>query len=86
MRIVRSTVSTYSLDTLEGLIALFRAIPGIHERGPGIFAGSGKPWLQIRQDTEGLVTEVRSGKDWQRFRMSEPEEREAFMARIGRVF
>ena len=88
MRIVRSSVSFIGpLDTLEGLIALFRAIPGIREAGPGAFSGSRsrRPWLYIHEDAAGVVADVRTGKEWQRFHMSEPKEQEAFMALIGRT-
>jgi hypothetical protein len=87
MRIVRSSVSFIGpLDTLEGLIALLRSIPGIREAGPGAFSGSRsrRSWLHIHEDAAGVLADVRTGKEWQRFHMSQPEEREAFMVMIGR--
>jgi len=87
MRIVRSKAQNVSLESLEDLIALFRAFPGIRETKPGIFARRrGKPWLHVHQDPDGLVADIRTGKEWERFHMSEPERREAFMAVIGRIW
>ncbi|KGM35766.1 hypothetical protein [Inquilinus limosus] len=87
MRIVRTSVSFIGpIDTIEGLTALCHAIPGIRETAPGVFGSKGRPWLQIRQDADGLVAEIRRGKSWQRFHMSEHDEQEAFMAEIGRSF
>jgi hypothetical protein len=68
-----------ALDTLADLIAAVRE-RGIKERGPGIFYRKGKAWLHFHEDAAGLFADIRPGQEWERFRVSEPQEQANLLA------
>jgi hypothetical protein len=68
-----------ALDALADLIATVRA-HGVKETRPGVFYRKGRAWLHFHEDRQGLFADVRAGDEWQRFRVSEPEERVALVA------
>jgi hypothetical protein len=71
-----------ALAALADLLAAVRAAPGLKEPRPGIFYRRGKAWLHFHEDPAGLFADVRSGGEWERFRVSEPAERAALLAFI----
>lgn len=64
-----------ALDALGDLIAAFRALPGLKEPRPGVFYRKGQAWLHFHEDPAGLFADLRAGPEWERFRVSEPDER-----------
>ena len=73
-----------ALDALADLVAAVRA-RGLKEPRPGIFYRKGKAWLHFHEDKAGLFADLRSGAEWERFRVSDPGEREALLAAIDRA-
>ncbi|MGL4967755.1 MAG: hypothetical protein ACRC67_41450 [Inquilinus sp.] len=71
-----------ALDALGDLIAALRALPGLKEPRPGIFYRKGKAWLHFHEDAAGLFADLRAGPDWERFRVSEPDERARFLSLV----
>jgi hypothetical protein len=73
-----------ALAALDDLIAAIRARDGLNEPRPGIFYRKGRAWLHFHEDKAGLFADLRKGADWERFRVSGPEERANFLAIIDR--
>jgi hypothetical protein len=65
-----------ALDELHDLLAAVRARGGLREPRPGNF---------YREDKAGLFADLRGGAEWERFRVSDPGEREALLAAIDRA-
>ena len=63
-----------ALDALADLLSSIRA-RGVKEPRPGTFHRMGKAWLHFHEDKAGLFADIRTGADWERFRVSEPAER-----------
>ena len=74
-----------SLDQLGDLIAAVRLRGGLREPRPGVFYRRGKAWLHFHEDRAGLFADLRAGADWQRFRVTEPDERAALLAAVDRA-
>jgi hypothetical protein len=72
-----------ALNTLDDLLAAVRA-RGVKEPRPGSFYRQGKAWLHFHEDKAGLFADIRVGPEWQRFRVSETEERAALLSLIDR--
>ena len=65
---------------LEALSTLTDLLSAIRARGPkkprlGIFYRKGKAWLHFHEDKAGLFADLRVNAEWERFRVSEAEER-----------
>jgi hypothetical protein len=73
-----------TLDALDDLITAIRARDGLREPRPGIFYRKGKAWLHFHEDKTGLFADLRAGTEWERFRVSTPEERANLLATIDR--
>jgi hypothetical protein len=73
-----------TLDALDDLITAIRARDGLREPRPGIFYRKGKAWLHFHEDKAGLFADLRVGTEWERFRVSTPEERANLLAMIDR--
>lgn len=74
-----------ALDRLEPLLARVRALPGLKEKGRGVFYRGGKAFLHFHEDPAGLFADVRlAGQDFERFRVENEEEREDFLALVSR--
>jgi hypothetical protein len=48
-----------ALDQLEPLLAAIRALPGLKEKGRGVFYRGGKAFLHFHEDPAGLFADVR---------------------------
>jgi hypothetical protein len=72
-----------ALDTLNDLLAAVRT-RGVKERRRGIFYRNGRAWLHFHEDKAGLFADLRCSTEWERFRVSEPEERAALLSFIDR--
>jgi len=72
-----------SLDTLADLLAAIRK-NGLKEPSRGVFYRKGKAWLHFHEDKAGLFADIRVNGEWERFRVSEPDERVTLLALIDR--
>ena len=73
-------------DALAALAELISAVRarGLTEKRTGVFYRKGKAWLHFHEDKAGLFADLRAGAEWQRFRVSEPQERAGLLASIDR--
>jgi hypothetical protein len=76
---------TAALGELSELIAQIRARGGLREPRPAVFYRKGKAWLHFHEDKAGLFADLRAGADWQRFRVSDPDERAGLLAAIDQA-
>jgi hypothetical protein len=75
---------TATLDQLEPLLAVIRTLPGLKEKGRGVFYRGGRAFLHFHEDPAGLFADVRlAGADFDRFRVETAEEREDFRSRVA---
>jgi len=74
-----------TLDTLRELIVAIRTRDGLREPRPGVFYREGKAWLHFHEDKAGLFADLRLGREWQRFRVSEAQERSKLLSVIDRA-
>src|SRR5258707_10225553 len=72
-----------ALNTLNDLVSVIRA-RGLKEPRPGIFYRKGKAWLHFHEDKAGLFADLRVNAEWERFRVSEAEERANLLMLIDR--
>ena len=73
-----------ALDQLEPLLALIRTLPGLKEKGRGVFYRGGKAFLHFHEDPAGLFADVRlAGSEFDRFRVETVEERDRFLASLS---
>ena len=73
-----------ALDALDDLLVAIRARDGLKEPRRGVFYRRGKAWLHFHEDKAGLFADLRTGTDWKRFRVSEPEERAKLLRVVDR--
>ena len=72
-----------ALKTLNDLLSAIRA-RGLNEPRPGSFYRQGRAWLHFHEDKAGLFADIRVGTEWERFRVSEAEERAALLSLVDR--
>jgi len=75
-----------ALDQLEPLLARLRALPGLTEKGRGVFYRRSRAFLHFHEDASGLHADVRlSGDDFDRLRVETEDEREALLSMIAKI-
>lgn len=75
-----------ALDQLEPLLAAVRALPGLKEKGRGVFYRGGKAFLHFHEDPAGLFADARlGGADFERFRVATETERSVLLAALRSV-
>ncbi|WP_429307432.1 hypothetical protein [Paraburkholderia sp. GAS38] len=72
------------MDTLADLIASIRERSELKETRPGVFYRKGKAFLHFHEDAAGLFADMRVSAEWERFRVSEADERATFLATVER--
>jgi hypothetical protein len=72
-----------ALAALADLISAIRA-HRLKEPRPGVFYRRGRAWLHFHEDEAGLFADIRVRAEWDRFRVSEPQERAALLAFVDR--
>ena len=77
--------SAATLDALEPLLAEIRRIDGIVERKRGIWYLRSRSFLHFHEDPAGFFADLKTGDDFERFRVATAGERRAFVARLRRV-
>jgi hypothetical protein len=73
-----------ALDALSDLIAAIRTCDGLKESRPGVFYRKGKAFLHFHEDAAGLFADLRVSAEWERFRVSEANERKVLLATVER--
>lgn len=71
-----------ALDQLEPLLAELRALPGLQEKGRGVFYRKGRAFLHFHEDPRGLFGDIRdaAGHDFDRFDVTGEAGRRELMA------
>lgn len=73
-----------ALASLAVLIGAIREHGALKEPRSGVFYRNGKAFLHFHEDPAGLFADLRVGMEWERFRVSEPDERATFLALLDR--
>lgn len=72
-----------ALDQLEPLLVAIRVLPGLKEKGRGVFYRGGKAFLHFHEDPAGMFADVRlAGADFERFRVETEGERTSFLTGV----
>lgn len=74
--------SPAALDRLEDLLGELRGLPGLVEKGRGIFYRKGRAFLHFHEDPTGLFADLRdaSGGDFERIEVTAPVGRAQLLA------
>ena len=73
-----------ALDRLETLLAVIRSLPGLTEKGRGVFYRGGRAFLHFHEDPKGLFADARlTGADFDRLRVETAEERDRLLASLS---
>lgn len=73
-----------ALDDLREVITAIQS-RGLKEPSPGVFYRGGKAFHHFHEDRAGLFADLRPGSEWERFRVSTPDERLAFLELLDRA-
>jgi hypothetical protein len=73
-----------ALDALADLIVSIRERSELKEPRPGVFYRKGKAFLHFHEDAAGLFADLRVSAEWERFRVSDEDERTTFLATVER--
>ena len=71
-----------ALDALEDVLVAVRAFGGVTERKRGTFYRKPAGFLHFHEDPAGLFADLKVGADWERFRVTTPEERLSLLASV----
>ena len=71
-----------ALDALEDVLSALRALEGLTERKRGAFYRKSAGFLHFHEDPAGLFADLKVGGEWERFRVSTPEEQRVLLARV----
>ena len=65
-----------ALDQLEPTLAALRALPGLTEKGRGVFYRKSRAFLHFHEDQKGLFADLRdtAGRDFERFDVTQSSE------------
>ena len=65
-----------ALDQLEPTLAALRALPGLTEKGRGVFYRKSRAFLHFHEDPKGLFADLRdtAGRDFERFDVTQSSE------------
>jgi hypothetical protein len=74
-----------ALDALADMLAEIRGHGRLVERRPGVFYLKGRAFLHFHEDASGLQADLRSGAEWERFRVETAAERRTFLAALRRI-
>ena len=72
-----------ALDALEDVLSAVRAFEGLTERKRGAFYRKSAGFLHFHEDPAGLFADLKVGGEWERFRVSTPEEQRVLLARVS---
>ena len=74
--------SPAALDQLTQLLARVRQFERVKEKSRGVFYCRSKAFLHFHEDPAGLFADLRTGSDWQRFRVNSQEQQATLLHRI----
>ena len=72
-----------ALDQLEGLLAQIRAHAELKEKSRGCFYHKSRGFLHFHEDPEGLFADLKTGADFERFRVSTRAEQSALLKKLA---
>ena len=72
-----------ALDQLEGLLAQIRAHAELKEKSRGCFYHKSRGFLHVHEDPEGLFADLKTGADFERFRVSTRAEQSALLKKLA---
>lgn len=74
--------SSATLDRLEPLLADLRALPGLSEKGRGVFYRKSRAFLHFHEDPKGLFGDLRdvADFDFDRFEVTDAAGQALFLA------
>jgi hypothetical protein len=73
-----------ALHALNDLIDTLRKRHDLKESRPGVFYRKGKAFLHFHEDPTGLFADLRVSDEWERFRVTEANERAAFLTVLAK--
>ncbi len=72
-----------ALDRPEPLLARIRALPGLIEKGRGVFYRKSRAFLHFHEDPKGLFADIRlEGEDFERIDVTGPDGAERLVAML----
>lgn len=74
-----------SLDLLEDLLVKIRGYSVLTERKRGTFYKKSSAFLHFHEDPDGLFADLKTGPDWERYRVSTKAEKAAFLDLVSRA-
>ena len=74
--------SSSALDQLAQLLAGIRQFDRVKEKSRGVFYCRSKAFLHFHEDPTGLFADLRTGSNWERFRVTSREQQAALLRRI----
>jgi hypothetical protein len=77
--------SPATLDAIEPLLREIRRLDGLVEKKRGIWYRRSRGFLHFHEDPAGVFADLKTGDDYERFRVSTASERRAFVARLRRA-
>jgi len=75
--------SAETLDLLEPFLGRIRSFNKLTQKRPGIFYKGSKAFVHFHEDPQGIFADLWVASDWQRFRVSDQKEQEAFLKAIS---
>ncbi|HEY6332320.1 MAG TPA: hypothetical protein VI756_23550 [Blastocatellia bacterium] len=74
-----------SLDALGDLLLKIRACSVLTERKRGTFYKKASAFLHFHEDPEGVFADLKTGREWERYRVSTKAEQSAFLKMVFRA-
>jgi len=71
-----------ALDGIEPLLVRLRTVPGLVERTRGVFYRGSKAFLHFHEDPTGMYADVRLGREFERFRATQPDEQDRLVVLV----
>src|SRR5579872_6464594 len=73
-----------ALDRLTRLLGEIRQSQLLKEKSRGVFYCRSKAFLHFHEDAAGLFADLRTGSEWERFRVTSKEQQAQLLRRIRR--
>jgi hypothetical protein len=70
------------LDRIAVLLAELRGLPQLRERKPGDFWRGSRAFVHFHEDVGDLYADVRLDRQFQRLKITGPEEQASFLAQV----
>ncbi len=73
------------LDQLESLLVQLRKLPQLRERKRGSFSRGSRAFVHFHEDAGDYFVDVRLDADFERVRVTSPDEQAAFLAQVRKA-